>query len=172
MIRTELFRRIGRFDEDFVIYGEETDLSWRIWLAGYKVMQLPQTKAYHAFETGLKPKSYYNNYFIHYHGCKNYITMLLKNLPTWRLYIVAIHTFLWVIVGCAMYFKNRQASKWIFEGIGYVFKNFRYIMEKRRRTQSLKIDMKLTRRSPSLVYYIKRFFEYLTHQLHAQKVSN
>ena len=32
MVRRDVFDLVGGFDEDFVIYGEETDLSWRIWL--------------------------------------------------------------------------------------------------------------------------------------------
>ena len=168
MIRKELFNNIGKFDEDFIIYGEETDLSWRVWLAGYKVMVLPSAIGYHAFETTLKPKSYYNPYYIHYHGCKNYITMLIKNLPANKLYIVLINTFIWFIMGCLMWFKNRQASKWIFEGIWYNIRNFRYIWQKRQKIQKNADHSywKLIYKNPPLFYYLKRFKDYFYHNLH------
>ena len=35
-IRTDLFKHLGGFDERFWMYLEDTDLSWRVWLAGYR----------------------------------------------------------------------------------------------------------------------------------------
>lgn len=167
MIRKDLFNKIGRFDEDFVIYGEETDLSWRVWLAGYKVMVLPSAIGYHAFETVLKPRSYYNQYYIHYHGCKNYITMLIKNLPTRKLYIVLINTSIWFIMGCALWFRSKQGAKWIMQGIWYNIRNFKYIWRKRQTIYRLDNTFyKDIIRNPSPFYYFSRFRDYLTHQLH------
>ena len=37
-IRKNLFEKIGCFDEDYFIYGEDTDLSWRVWLSGFHVI--------------------------------------------------------------------------------------------------------------------------------------
>lgn len=47
MIRTELFRRIGEFDRKLFMYVDETDLSWRVWIAGERVIPVPQAKLYH-----------------------------------------------------------------------------------------------------------------------------
>lgn len=167
IIRKELFNKIGGFDEDFVIYGEETDLSWRVWLAGYKVMVLPSAIGYHAFETVLKPKSYYNQHYIHYHGCKNYLTMLIKNLPTRKLYIVLINATIWFIIGLLMFFRNKQASKWIMQGLWYNIKNFKYIWRKRQGIYRLDNGFyRYVMRNPSLFYYLNRCKEYLIHELH------
>lgn len=168
MVRKDVFNWLKGFDEDFVIYGEETDLSWRIWSAGYTVMLVPSAVAYHAFETPLKPRSYYNQYYIHYHGCKNYVTTLLKNLPSKKLYIALINASIWSIMGISMWLKgNRQAAKWIFQGLGYVRKNCGYIMFKRRQRVNLKEDFyKDITLNPPLKYYFIRFWEYLTHALH------
>ena len=167
MIRKDLFNEIGRFDEDFVIYGEETDLSWRVWLAGYKVMVLPSAIGYHAFETALKPKSYYNQHYIHYHGCKNYLTMLIKNLPARKLYIVLINAFIWFIMGFLMFFRNKQAGKWIMQGIWYNIKNFKYIWKKRQQVYRLDNGFyKYIIKNPSIFYYLTRCKEYFIHELH------
>lgn len=165
MVRKDIFDEVGGFDEDFVIYGEETDLSWRIWLAGYKVMVLPWAIAYHAFETSLKPRSYYNQYFIHYHGCKNYLTMLIKNLPARKLYIVGINAFLWFIMGCALWLRNRQGGRWIFKGLLYNIRNFGYLWSKRSKVKRYSNNFPKNK-NPSLFYYFERFKDYLIHRLH------
>lgn len=167
MVRQDIFREVGKFDEDFVIYGEETDLSWRIWLAGYKIMVLPSAIGYHAFETPLKPRSYYNQRYIHYHGCKNYLTMLIKCLPANRLYIVGINAFIWFIMGCVLWPRNRQGAGWIWQGIWYNIRNFRYIWGKRKKIKRIKSDYwHLIYKNPRLSYYFGRFKDYISHQLH------
>ena len=168
IIRKHIFFRAGAFDDDYVIYGEETDLSWRVWQLGYKVVIRNSAIAYHASETSFKPQSYYNPYFIHYHGCKNYITNLLKNLPPERLYIALLNTGIWFTMACFMLFSNRQASKWILQGIWYNIKNFGYIWNKRRNPVSHNY-WKLVNKNPPINYYFGRFKGYITHKLHNQK---
>lgn len=41
------------FDEDFFMYKEDIDLSWRLQLFGYKAFYVPQAIAYHARGTGV-----------------------------------------------------------------------------------------------------------------------
>lgn len=168
MIRKDLFNKIGRFDEEFVMYGEETDLSWRVWLAGYKIMVLPSAIGYHAFDTALKPREYYNQDYIFYHGCKNYPMMLIKNLPTNKLYIAAINAFLWGIMGCCLLFKNKRGAGLIFKGISYNIRNFGAIWGKRKRIQAGASHQchQIYSRNPPLMYYFSRFIDYLKDQLH------
>ncbi len=165
MIRKDLFYAIGCFDNDYVIYGEETDLSWRVWQSGYKVVIRNDAIAYHAFETPLKPRSYYNQEYIHYNGCKNYITTLIKNLPLSRMYIAVINFGIWFLMGCCLWVKNRQGGKWIFQGLWYNVKNFRYIWNKRIKIANHSY-WKLVRKDPPISYYFGRFKDYITHQLH------
>lgn len=168
MIRKDLFDKVGKFDEDFVIYGEETDLSWRIWLAGYEIMVLPSAIGYHAFETSLKPRSYYNQRYIHYHGCKNYITMLIKNLPANKLYIVVINAAIWLAISCALWTRSNQGARWIWQGVWYNIKNLKHILWKRRVIQkrASHSTANLYLKNPPAEYYIGRFREYIHHQLH------
>ncbi len=48
VVRSELFRTLGGFDDDFFLYYEETDLCWRVWLSGHRVMYVPSSIVYHA----------------------------------------------------------------------------------------------------------------------------
>ncbi len=168
MIRKSVFDKVGRFDEDAVIYGEETDLSWRVWHAGYKVMLLPHAWGYH--ETGKrKDASYYQKKFIHYHGCKNYISMLIKNLNTSRLYIAVINAFIWFCVAVVFLFRNRQASRWIFQGIWYNVVNLPRIWKKRQAIKKTKREDCLIV-NPGWRYYRDRLKDYWNNQLHRSTI--
>ena len=45
--RTELVKQLGGFDEDFFMYAEEEELSWRIKKRGEKIYNIPQAKIIH-----------------------------------------------------------------------------------------------------------------------------
>lgn len=47
IVKSDLFKRIRGFDENFWMYCEDVDLSWRTWLAGYRVVYCPSAIAYH-----------------------------------------------------------------------------------------------------------------------------
>jgi GT2 family glycosyltransferase len=47
MFRREVLDRIGLFDSDFFLWYEDTDLSWRSWLAGYRVIYVPKSVVLH-----------------------------------------------------------------------------------------------------------------------------
>ena len=49
VIRGDVFRKIGGFDADtFFLYCDDLDFSWRLRLAGYKIIYQPLAPAYHA----------------------------------------------------------------------------------------------------------------------------
>ena len=174
MIDADVFAEVGQFDEDFEILGEETDLSWRVWLAGWTVIFEPKAKGYHAFNTKFKPaKEYYTSKRVHFNGCRNYITMLIKNLEgsnLWR--ILPIHTAVWCFAGLAMIItlKIPQGVN-IFRGLIYILWNLPKILDKRRRIQERrKISdrelMPLISRRPSWSYYKGRITRYIGIGLH------
>ncbi len=47
LYRTDLFRKIGLFDEVFFAYNEDVDISWRTQLTGHKVYYEKSAVAYH-----------------------------------------------------------------------------------------------------------------------------
>jgi len=50
LIPSRLFSQLGGFDEDFFLYYEETDLCWRIWLSGHRVLLVPGSTILHVRE--------------------------------------------------------------------------------------------------------------------------
>lgn len=97
-IRRKTFDLAGGFDDDYFIYVEETDLGWRSWLVGYEVHFLPTSIVYHHFGTSTLILGQENaSNLAKFHGPKNYITTLIKNLSLPSLVrVLPIHVFLWL----------------------------------------------------------------------------
>lgn len=174
MVRKAYFDMVGGFDEDFGILGEESDLAWRFWLNGRSVVFQPNATGYHAFGTSLKPKAkYYTGSRVHYNGCRNYATMLIKNLGMFNLVkILPIHLTIWFLAGNMMILTGRfRAGLHIYNGLYYVLKNFRIIWSKRSKVQAERkiADKELFKhiyRSCSIGYYLNRFKRYIVTGLH------
>lgn len=81
LIRTSALSDIGLFDEDFFCYHEDVDLSLRAWIAGYRVLYVPQSMVHHR-----RGGSSEGTDFRDYIGMRNALTTVLKcyALPTWR----------------------------------------------------------------------------------------
>ena len=173
MVKKEVFNKVGGFDESFGILGEETDLAWRIWSSGKCILWVPQATGYHAFGTKFKPKEkYYTSSRVHYNGCRNYITMLIKNLGKEHLWIVPIHILIWFFVGVTMIItlRIRQGVN-ILRGLWYVLVHLKEILKKRSQIQyGRTLDeqhlWKVIYRPTSGGYYRTRFLRYLTNGLH------
>lgn len=141
-IRKNVFEKIGGFDDDYFIYVEETDLGWRSWLAGYENIFVYKSVVYHEFGTSSiilgKKVSSFNAKF---HGSKNYILTLFKNLETKNFIIILVpHIILWA--GLALYNLTKWKFKecfWIFSGIFWNFKNLPESIRKRRVVQKMRI---------------------------------
>jgi GT2 family glycosyltransferase len=75
ILRTSALRDVGTFDEDFFLYYEDTDLSWRLRLAGYQIEHCPAAVVHHehAASTGEGTELF------RFHDGRNRLLMLVKN---------------------------------------------------------------------------------------------
>ncbi len=78
LYRKALFDEVGLFDEDFVSYCEDGDLSFRAQLAGYRCFYVPDAVVYHmgSASTGGKRSETATRL-----GTRNSLSMLVKDLP-------------------------------------------------------------------------------------------
>jgi len=128
-----VFEEIGKFDADYFIYMEETDLCWRAWLSGSQVAYSPTSIVYHDFGQLSKLKLRGTKFLSKYHGTKNYITTILKNAdgPS-LLRIMPIHIALWICIAIWHFGRGRtQEGFWIARGIIYNLTNLRLTWRKR-----------------------------------------
>lgn len=77
LYRRSAFDACGGFDEEFFCYMEDVDLGFRLQLAGWHCLHVPDAKAIHfgASTTGRRSD------FSTYHGHRNMIWVYCKNMP-------------------------------------------------------------------------------------------
>lgn len=173
-IRRDAFGKVGGFEPIYEILAEETDISWKVWFIGQKVVWVPKAVLYHAFNTKFKPWNYYyTNKRVYYNGCRNYIIMLLKFLE-WKnvIRILPFHIIVWFFAGLGMFFTNKPEAGWnIWKGLAYHLFHWKDTMARRKLAQSLRTmpDKELFKsimRQPNPMFYIKRFIYYIRHGRH------
>lgn len=134
LFKRSVLEEVGVFDSDFFAYFEETDLCWRMQLAGYKIAYIPESIVYHK---GKGTSSKINFSFIDYHSFKNRICSLIKNLEFKSLLkILPIHLCLCVLCGITLVLKGEISHGIaIFKAIGWNIANFEQTLKKRRFVQ-------------------------------------
>lgn len=132
VIRHDLFTALDGFDEDFFLYMEDTDLSWRARLTGYRCIYVPSSVILHDYVLHFGPlKTFYQE--------RNRYLMLLKGLR-WATLLILLPILLlaegitwgFTLLRDRPHWRNKmQAYKWIVS-------HWQEVMEKRRRTQRLR----------------------------------
>lgn len=79
-VRSDVYKSVGGFDDDFFAHMEEIDLCWRIKNLGYRIMVEPRSVVFHV-GGGTLPKS---NAFKTFLNFRNNHYLLIKNLPRKR----------------------------------------------------------------------------------------
>ena len=80
----EAFEAVGGFDEDFFAYMEDIDLDFRLQLAGYCCLYLPNAIVKHVGSASSAPRSD----FAVYHGHRNLPWVFIKNMPGWLFWLL------------------------------------------------------------------------------------
>lgn len=131
-MRKEIFEALGGFDETFFLYMEDTDLSWRARLAGYRCVYVPQSVVHHDYSLrfGVR-KTFYQE--------RNRYLMLLKSLR-WRTLLVLLPALLLaeVVTWGFVLLRERGHLANKLRAYAWIVKHWGQIMESRRRTQALR----------------------------------
>ncbi|MFI3318011.1 MAG: glycosyltransferase family 2 protein [Rikenellaceae bacterium] len=115
-IRAERFREMGGFDEDFFAHMEEIDLCWRLQIAGYRNMILPQSVVYHLGGGTLSSTSPRKVMLNH----RNNLSMLYKCAPTWQRILVAVVRPPLDFLAALSYLAKGQVASFLAVGRAYL----------------------------------------------------
>ncbi len=134
ILRRSVIEQVGLFDDDFFLYFEESDLCWRIWLAGYSISYVPESVVYH--EGGGVTRTL-SSAFINYESFKNRICSLTKNLGARKLLeVMPLHLLLCLCTAAANAAQGRPRNgAAIVRAIGWNVRHLRHTLRKRRRIQ-------------------------------------
>ena len=105
MVRKNVLIKIGLFDEDYFMYGEDIDLCYRISKAGSKIFYTPQTKAIHYKGESTKKSEFpfISNFysamllFIDKHF-KDHYSVVLKAMFVVGIYLRAAIAYLYILI--------------------------------------------------------------------------
>ena len=77
LYKVDALRQVGGFDEDFFCYMEDVDLGFRLRLAGYRCLTVPDAEVLHvgSATTGKRSPFYI------YYGQRNLVWTYVKNMP-------------------------------------------------------------------------------------------
>lgn len=109
IIRANLFKNEGGFDERFFAHMEEIDLCWRLRKKGHNIVVIPQSTVYHV-GGGTLPKKNPRKTFYNF---RNNLLMLTKNL-SWPilLWIIPIRLLLDGVAGLKFLLDGDAKDTW------------------------------------------------------------
>ncbi|WP_420322680.1 glycosyltransferase family 2 protein [Flagellimonas sp.] len=134
-IKSDVFKALNGFDEDYFAHQEEIDLCWRAKNVGHKVYYVGQSSVYHMGGSTLKnmdPKKTFLNF-------RNSLYSITKNLPGKRAFtIIVLRLLLDGIAGLRFIFqfKFRHCFAILRAHISF-YLNFRKIYGKREKANFL-----------------------------------
>jgi GT2 family glycosyltransferase len=103
--RRKMLDEIGFLDEDFFLYNEDTDLSFRAQLAGWKCVYVPTAIVYHKSHA---TSGRLSNLHV-YHHTRNLEFVWIKNMPGWLMARYAHHKLIQEIGAfCYLCLRRRQ----------------------------------------------------------------
>jgi GT2 family glycosyltransferase len=141
-VRTDVFCEVGGFDPEFFMYSDEYDLSWRIWIAGYDAIRVPEAIAHHRGAAHVNPaggtsvvenrtsdtKRFYAN--------RNALLVMLKNARGFLLITVLLQLLLYLAEAVASLVLVRRWSyiqRAYLDALADCFRLRRHIVRERRR---------------------------------------
>jgi len=139
IVKRSVLNEVGIFDPDYFTLVEETDLCWRIWLRGYRVVFVPKSIVYHAVARArLSARGWRGVELFYWH--RNQLVTLLKNMELKNLVKVltlrSSLSFIDAFVGSVKSRNARPLLSLLRANIWVIF-NFRRIWEKRKQVQCL-----------------------------------
>ncbi len=147
LIKREIFNKVGGFPQEFLMYAEEIDLSWRVWIAGGKIVTVPTARIHHRGAVAVNPKGKTKivesrtSETKRYLANRNGILLLMKNAQHILLLMLAPHLLMLIleaIVGLLIIRRWRYIRKSYFGAIGEAFRMRKQVYEWRRHTKQFR----------------------------------
>jgi GT2 family glycosyltransferase len=137
-----LFQKLGGFDEEFFLYNEEMDLSWRVWMAGESITLIPSACIHHqGASSGDRKTENRTNETKRFYANRNQLLALLKNAQSLLLLLVLGQTILILIEAIVGTVLARRFSFFYFsmlKPLADCWRLRRHIWEQRRKNRLIR----------------------------------
>lgn len=106
LVKREVFQKIAGFDAQFFMYADELDLAWRLALAGFSTVTIPEARLHHRGAAAANPKGgasvieFRTNEMVRFFSTRNLLLVLLKNAQCLLLMLAVFQVF-WVLLESA-----------------------------------------------------------------------
>lgn len=151
-----MFRRLNGFDPDYFIYSDDTDLGWKLWNMGYKVLVVPTSKIYHKVSAVMKKSPMY--YFL---NTKNRLVTITRNASTESLIPILGFSLIFHSLQFFIFLLGGKVKKALatLKGMVWFFVNLNEVIKKR---MNWKYRNKISRRmmlgfEKSFKIFLKKF---------------
>ena len=161
-VRRCVLNETGLFDKDYFLYFEETDLCWRIWLRGYRIVFAHRSITYHQGFASTPETKTRKNLLYTYLGTRNQIMTLLKNYELLNLVKYAPVVFFLKTLFDFATFRSDHFMR--VKGILYVVRNLDQIWIKRKNIQE-----NMRRTSDTTLFEKKIFMPFSLRRIKAQR---
>jgi len=152
-IRSEVFKKLNGFDDDFFAHQEEIDLCWRAQSLGYNVKYNGFSSVYHVGGATLDDSSPQKTFL----NFRNNLLMLVKNLPNNKVFhIVFIRLFLDGLAGVKFFLELKPLHTFaIIKAHFSVYARLFEVLKKRKETPN-KIDNYFKTKNLVSQYFINK----------------
>jgi GT2 family glycosyltransferase len=174
LVKKELFDKIGGFPPELLIYADETDLSWRVWIAGGKVVAVPSARLHHRGAAVVNPEGKTKTVesrttdFKRFLANRNGILFLMKNGQHVLLLLLIPHLLLLLAeagVGLVLTRRWSYIRKSYLSAISEAFQMRDHVRQWRRRIRGFRQRgdfwmLRFLRLKPGRWAEVKRLFKY------------
>jgi GT2 family glycosyltransferase len=140
LYRLDAFWEVGGFDESYFCYSEDVDLGFRLRLAGYRCLYVPQAVVHHVGSAVTGRRSDFSVYF----GHRNLVWTYVKNMPA-PLFFLYLPQHLVLNIFTLIWFSLRGQSSAILRSKRHALKGLlrawedRRIIQRNRKIGSLRL---------------------------------
>jgi GT2 family glycosyltransferase len=116
LVSTAMFREIGGFDSRFLMYADESDLCWRVWIAGGRIVTVPAARLHHRGAAAVNPEGKTRMVEFRTSETKRYLTnrnalvSMFKNVNNVLFAVVFLHLIWLLLEACASLLLVRRWS--------------------------------------------------------------
>ncbi|MFQ6023460.1 MAG: glycosyltransferase family 2 protein [Acidiferrobacterales bacterium] len=131
LYRRDAFLDVGGFDEGYFCYFEDVDLAFRLRLAGYRCLYVPEAVVHHVGSATMGERSDFTTY----HGQRNLVWTYFKDMP-WPLFWLYLPQHLLLNMAMLVWYSVRGQAWVIWKAKWDALKGLPRILRERRRVQA------------------------------------